>query len=576
VDGNKNTISVTKEEAGAWFEVDLGQLVNVERIEIWSRDGYETRLVGATISLIDDNDHVWGRATISEAREVHTFGFGSRDDNPSQLFKYDTQTHQIRHGTGTSLTVARKVKVHLDRYEELNLAEVKVFDRNSIDQAFKKDTSQSSLYSKSYPPSNAVDGNKNTISVTKEEAGAWFEVDLGQLVNVERIEIWSRDGYETRLVGATISLIDDNDHVWGRATISEAREVHTFLLSSFSMSPTLNTKPLCLDYGFDLDDKNVYMSDCHEENNQKWLYDSNTKELKTLWDDRDGKKCLVMEDTGNLFMGECQGGDNQKFTIPPQWLPYIGYLDEEYEQLRRQSYEWIVRKEVGDGLRDDSFFCPADTAKGKWKPIQPLNAAYYEIGINRTTGFPYWEQSPSWEDSVTTSVTGGFKFGNHGIKVPWIDAKEMETSVRSVLHDLALVSNEDTSSGQAWQFIYEISDACAPMWELKTKDLVVTKGVDQEPCCLPGQELDADQPHGPCKFQSACQCEDYVCYPSAAPTSTPATAPTSVKDTASASADDEDSNSGGKLSTAYWVWIVVIVASIAFGGGCITDTANGA
>ena len=158
----------------------------------------------------------------------------------------------------------------------------------------------------------------------------------------------------------------------------------------------------------------------------------------------------------------------------------------------------------------------------------------------------------------------------------WLDAQEMKASVRSSFQDPTLISDNNIISGQAWQFIYEISDACAPMWELKTKDLVVTRGVDQEPCCLPGQELDADQPHGPCKFQSACQCEDYVCYPSAAPTSTPATAPTSVKDTASASADAEDSNSGDKLTTAYWVWIVVIVASIAVGGGCITDTTNGA
>mmetsp|Transcript_5889 Transcript_5889/g.9282 ORF Transcript_5889/g.9282 Transcript_5889/m.9282 type:complete len:165 (+) Transcript_5889:1147-1641(+) len=164
----------------------------------------------------------------------------------------------------------------------------------------------------------------------------------------------------------------------------------------------------------------------------------------------------------------------------------------------------------------------------------------------------------------------------------------METSVRSVLRDLALVSDEDTISDQAWQFVYEISDACAPMWELKTKDLVVTKGVDQEPCCLPGQELDADQPHGPCKFKAACQCEDYVCYPSTAPTSTRTATPTSAKETSTqtaaptlsakefARASTKDSNASDEPTTAYWVWIVVIVASIAFGGGCITDTANGA
>jgi len=112
---------------------------------------------------------------------------------------------------------------------------------------------------------------------------------------------------------------------------------------------------LCLDYYHQSDDGSgltnivyMYPGDCHESNNQKWLYDKNTMELKSSWDD----KCVDMASDGQLYMQRCHDGANQKFVLS-------------YEQAHHKSYEWIVRKDIGDGLRDDSFFCPADTAKGK-------------------------------------------------------------------------------------------------------------------------------------------------------------------------------------------------------------------
>lgn len=273
----------------------------------------------------------------------------------------------------------------------------------------------------------------------------------------------------------------------------------------------------------------------------QWYVDSNTKELKSVSDGQ----CLDVTSNGKLYMQECLGGANQKFM----------FMDE--QARHHQSYEWIVRKEVGEGFRDDGFFCPAGAVEANWKPIQAIDGAYHEIGINRNVEFPYWEQTSSWEDSVATSVTSGFQFGNRGVTVPWIDAKEMETSVRDVLHDLEFIDGGDLKSDQAWQFVYEISDVCTSMWELKTKDIVVTSDADHEPCCLPGQELDPGQPHGACKSQSACQCEDSVCYPPSDLTSTPA--PNPVGETPSVSGND--TNFGGKPSPC-WVRIVALAVVI--------------
>mmetsp|Transcript_1058 Transcript_1058/g.2223 ORF Transcript_1058/g.2223 Transcript_1058/m.2223 type:complete len:898 (-) Transcript_1058:62-2755(-) len=194
-------------------------------------------------------------------------------------------------------------------------------------------------------------------------------------------------------------------------------------------------------------------------------------------------------------------------------------LDEKYYEGQNLSHmEWIVRKEAGDGMRDAGFFCPADSAKGRWKPLQltpPLGRPLVYVGINRTFDFPprVWVQTETWEDSVTASITGGFQFG--GVYIPWIGAKDREDSVRKVLHNITEMDMNVETTGQAWQFVYDISDACTRMWELQTRDGVTTDNENQKPCCLPGQELDPSQPHGPCVLQSACQCEQSVCNPQA-------------------------------------------------------------
>mmetsp|Transcript_2965 Transcript_2965/g.6510 ORF Transcript_2965/g.6510 Transcript_2965/m.6510 type:complete len:1386 (+) Transcript_2965:77-4234(+) len=360
-----------------------------------------------------------------------------------------------------------------------------------------------------------------------------------------------------------IQVKNDNNIAWtGTIELSTDGKVTYSPFTCSSCTGITMTMPIAVDgYGGSNDltttrcPYGVACSLTHESltlNNQRWQFDRNTMELKSALDG----KCLNSGSNGELHMQECFGEANQKFI----------FID---EQSRHQNYEWIVLKEVGDGLRDDGFFCPADAATGSWKPAETIDGTYHEIGIDRSIEFPYWEQNSSWEDSVTASVTSGFQFGNsdRGTKIPWIDAKEMETSVRDVLHDLDFMDDGDMKSGQAWQFVYEISDACEPMWELRTEDIVVTSDADQEPCCLPGQELNSNQPHGPCKYQSACQCGDSVCYPSGDAESAPTIAPTRTSiPPRNAPASTEDSNFADK-PTLYQAWIAIIVAAIVHYSG---------
>lgn len=64
--------------------------------------------------------------------------------------------------------------------------------------------------------SKAIDGNKNpdynkqgqTHTSNAGEKNPWWELDLGRAVDIEKIGIWNRSGFESRLDGFTITLLD--------------------------------------------------------------------------------------------------------------------------------------------------------------------------------------------------------------------------------------------------------------------------------------------------------------------------------------------------------------------------------
>lgn len=69
----------------------------------------------------------------------------------------------------------------------------------------------------------------------------------------------------------------------------------------------------CLDYNYS--NQNVYISECHYKRNQQWYYNSVTKEIKSVYNE----KCLDKSSNDNLYMYECHGRNNQKFDIPSGW-----------------------------------------------------------------------------------------------------------------------------------------------------------------------------------------------------------------------------------------------------------------
>lgn len=133
-------------------------------------------------------------------------------------------------GTGESTRVraatgpARFVRIELPGAKRiLTLAEVEVFSGGKNIAAGGK-ASQSSTYGNA-GAARAVDGNKNpdygkngqTHTSNAGESNAWWELDLGKVSDIEKIGIWNRTGFETRLAGFTLTLFDAERNVVFRA-----------------------------------------------------------------------------------------------------------------------------------------------------------------------------------------------------------------------------------------------------------------------------------------------------------------------------------------------------------------------
>jgi len=110
---------------------------------------------------------------------------------------------------------ARFVRIELPGDKRiLTLAEVEVFSAGK-NIAREGKASQSSTNGEGVA-ARAIDGNKDpewgkhgqTHTSNSGEKNPWWEVDLGHAVAIEKVQIWNRTGFESRLDGFTIKLLD--------------------------------------------------------------------------------------------------------------------------------------------------------------------------------------------------------------------------------------------------------------------------------------------------------------------------------------------------------------------------------
>ncbi len=185
------SLTHTATEAGAWWELDLGRVVDIDTIRVWNRtDCCSDRLADFHV-MVSEQPFASTNVNLTRAQngvlDFHTTGTAGRQ---------------------TDIKVAeqgRYVRVQLAGNNPLQLAEVQVFGSKRSDitnLALGGVASQSSTYLNSaiYNASNAIDGsvngnlvgNASVISHTGLDRNSWWELDLGRIVDIDSVVVWNR------------------------------------------------------------------------------------------------------------------------------------------------------------------------------------------------------------------------------------------------------------------------------------------------------------------------------------------------------------------------------------------------
>ena len=256
VDGNTNgtffisptsssSVSATTNENEAWWEVDLGDIYNINEVKLWNRtDGVDK--TNDCYLIISNTPFTSGN--LSDALNQATYSIL----NPGLL---DSPTVNIPNATG------RYVRVQLSGTGYLTLAEVEVLGcsingsncATTTNLALNKLAIQSTTLTAGGITGagyKAVDGNTNgtffitpdtlsSVSATTNENEAWWEVDLGDIYNINEIKLWNRtDGVDK--TNDCYLIISNTPFTSGNLFDALNQATYSILNPELLASPTVN------------------------------------------------------------------------------------------------------------------------------------------------------------------------------------------------------------------------------------------------------------------------------------------------------------------------------------------------
>ena len=203
LDGNygHNSVTHTDFQSKPWWQVDLDKEETIRQINIYNRtDAAQDRLTNFNVILLD-----------SSGKEIERKRIAYLRDSSAQI--------------SIDYKKARFVRIELDGYNALSLAEVQVYRAENI--AWKKQAKQSST-DFGGDASRALDGNTNSsysqqsITHTKFENQPWWEVDLGRTEQVGLVRLHNRGDGELskRLSDFDVILYDEKGTEVARQYVS--------------------------------------------------------------------------------------------------------------------------------------------------------------------------------------------------------------------------------------------------------------------------------------------------------------------------------------------------------------------
>lgn len=175
------SLTHTNNEAQAWWELDLGRVMEIDTVRLWNRtDCCANRL-----------------ANFNVLTSTTPFASKNLQATQAQSGVSDFPVNGVA-GRQTDITInglARYIRVQLRGTNALQLAEVQVFGSKRSDVsnvAPSGAATQSSLFEARYPASVANDGNTDNITHTRADSQSWWELDIGRVVDIDSVIVWNR------------------------------------------------------------------------------------------------------------------------------------------------------------------------------------------------------------------------------------------------------------------------------------------------------------------------------------------------------------------------------------------------
>ena len=191
-DTSGSTFAHTARSPNHWWQLDLRKPIDIDSIRIWNRSDFALEQIQNTSVLVSQQP--FATTTLAEMRaEEGVFEYQLPASTESF---YDLKVDRS----------ARYIRLADSGENFVNVAEVEVFGSDpsetvteAVNLARAGTAKQSSDWSASYPASNAISGvtsgrasTARGLAHTRDDQNAWWELDLGQTDQIDRITIYNR------------------------------------------------------------------------------------------------------------------------------------------------------------------------------------------------------------------------------------------------------------------------------------------------------------------------------------------------------------------------------------------------
>ena len=186
INGSTSDFSHTYNTGDEWWEVDLGAEYTIDNIVVYNRAGFLERINGATLTVLDADRNQVGA----------NYGFA----NSYSYYTIDN--------SGGDYVGGRYIRV-VQPYNYLSLCEV-VVNATLANVSLDGTATQSSTIATGYEASKALDGSTTNFTHTNNSGDEWWEIELENLCNINYIVVYNRQYYESRINGATLTILDED------------------------------------------------------------------------------------------------------------------------------------------------------------------------------------------------------------------------------------------------------------------------------------------------------------------------------------------------------------------------------